>query len=100
MLNYDTINSSSAIPLPQRLKKIYDLCLIKIKEFSPDEFAIETAFYGENIQSTLKLGQARGVAIIAAANAELHIAEYSPRESKEIRYRKGLLQKSRYVSWL
>ena len=52
-------------------------------KYKPDEFAIETAFYGKNIQSTLKLGQARGVAIIAALNSNLKISEYSPREVKK-----------------
>lgn len=83
VIDYDTINSTSRESLPMRLKKIYDSCLLKIQKFSPDEFAIETAFYGKNIQSTLKLGQARGVAIIAAANSKLNICEYSPRKIKK-----------------
>lgn len=69
--------------LPDRLKIIYDKILDYITKFRPDEFAIETAFYGKNIQSTLKLGQARGVAIIAALNSNLKVSEYSPREIKK-----------------
>lgn len=69
--------------LPERLKIIYDNCLECISKYKPDEFAIETAFYGKNIQSTLKLGQARGVAIIAALNSNLKVSEYSPREIKK-----------------
>ncbi len=83
LIHYDCINLNSKESLPVRLKKIYDECLICIKKFKPDEFAIETAFYGKNIQSTLKLGQARGVAIIAALNSNLEISEYSPREVKK-----------------
>lgn len=83
LIHYDTINLNSKSPLPDRLKIIYDRCLECIKKFTPDEFAIETAFYGKNIQSTLKLGQARGVAIIAALNSNLRISEYSPREIKK-----------------
>ncbi len=83
LIHYQTINLNSKEPLPARLKKIYDECLECIKKFRPDEFAIETAFYGKNIQSTLKLGQARGVAIIAALNSNLKISEYSPREVKK-----------------
>jgi crossover junction endodeoxyribonuclease RuvC len=82
-IHYDCINLNSKESLPDRLKKIYDECLLCIEKFSPDEFAIETAFYGKNIQSTLKLGQARGVAIIAALNSKLKISEYSPREVKK-----------------
>ena len=66
-----------------RLKKIYEYSLSKINKFKPDVLAIETAFYGKNIQSTLKLGQARGVIIIAALNKGLEIFEYSPREIKK-----------------
>lgn len=83
LIHYETINLNSKDPLPSRLKKIYDECLKCINRFKPDEFAIETAFYGKNIQSTLKLGQARGVAIIAALNSNLSISEYSPREIKK-----------------
>ncbi|MEO8446982.1 MAG: crossover junction endodeoxyribonuclease RuvC [bacterium] len=83
LVHYDCINLNSKDPLPERLKKIYDECLHCIAKYSPSQFAIETAFYGKNIQSTLKLGQARGVAIIAALNSNLTISEYSPREIKK-----------------
>lgn len=83
LIHYDCIVQKPAENLPNRLKKIYDLCLECIREYKPDEFAIETAFYGKNVQSTLKLGQARGVAIIAAVNHNLVISEYSPREVKK-----------------
>ena len=83
LIHYSTINLNSKESLPVRLKKIYDECMVCIEKYRPDEFAIETAFYGKNIQSTLKLGQARGVAIIAALNSNLEISEYSPREVKK-----------------
>lgn len=83
LVHFDTINLNQKKSIPERLKIIYDGCLSCIRRFKPDEFAIETAFYGKNIQSTLKLGQARGVAIIAALNSNLKISEYSPREIKK-----------------
>jgi crossover junction endodeoxyribonuclease RuvC len=83
LIHLDSINLKPADPLPNRLKIIYDKCLECIDKYKPEEFAIETAFYSKNIQSTLKLGQARGVAIIAAVNHKLTIAEYSPREVKK-----------------
>jgi crossover junction endodeoxyribonuclease RuvC len=65
------------------LKQIYDrLCKI-ISQYHPDEFAIETAFYGKNAQSALKLGHARGVSILAAVNFQIPTSEYSPREVKK-----------------
>ena len=83
LIHQDSISMNSKLPLVNRLKIIYDGCFKLIKEFKPDELAIETAFYGKNIQSTLKLGQARGVAIIAAINSNIEVFEYSPREVKK-----------------
>ncbi len=68
---------------PQRLKQIYiDLTQI-ILEFKPQEVAIEQVFVHKNASSALKLGQARGAAIVAAACQELLVAEYSAREVKQ-----------------
>lgn len=83
LIHFDIITLNQKKSIPERLKIIYDGCLSCIMKYEPDEFAIETAFYGKNIQSTLKLGQARGVAIIAALNSNLKISEYSPREIKK-----------------
>lgn len=83
LIELDAVVLNSKISLTNRLKIIYDACIDKIKKYKPDELAIETAFYGKNIQSTLKLGQARGVAIIAAANSNMCVSEYSPREVKK-----------------
>ncbi len=79
--------------MSDRLKKIYEeLCKV-IEKYSPDEFAIETAFYGKNVQSALKIGYARGVSILAAANHNLNIAEYAPREIKKSVVGKGAASK-------
>jgi crossover junction endodeoxyribonuclease RuvC len=66
-----------------RLRKVYDGLIEVIDAHHPDEFCLETAFYGKNVQSMLKLGQVRGVAMLAAVHRELAIAEYSPREVKK-----------------
>jgi crossover junction endodeoxyribonuclease RuvC len=83
ILTYDVIKNASDRSMPIRLKQIYDrLCKI-INVYHPDEFAIETAFYGKNAQSALKLGHARGVSILAAVNFQIPTTEYSPREVKK-----------------
>lgn len=69
--------------MPIRLKQIYETLSDVIERFHPDEFAIETAFYGKNAQSALKLGHARGVSMLAAVTREIPTAEYSPREVKK-----------------
>jgi crossover junction endodeoxyribonuclease RuvC len=66
-----------------RLKKIYSELDALINRYKPDEFALETAFYGKNIQSTLKIGYARGISMLAAINNNLPLKEYSPREIKK-----------------
>jgi crossover junction endodeoxyribonuclease RuvC len=75
-----SMKSSEALSL--RLEKIYEGLLGVIDEHHPDEFSIETAFYGKNVRSTLTLGHVRGVAILAAVHRQLGISEYSPREVK------------------
>jgi crossover junction endodeoxyribonuclease RuvC len=83
VLTYDVVKNASDRSMPIRLKQIYDrLCKI-INQYHPDEFAIETVFYGKNIQSALKLGHARGVSILAAVNHQIPTTEYSPREVKK-----------------
>jgi len=66
----------------QKLKKIYDGIINIITLYHPDEVTIESVFFGLNVQSALKIGHARGVAILAAANKDLSITEYSPKEIK------------------
>lgn len=64
--------------LPRRLSRIYTQLGAVIAEHHPDEVAIEDVFYALNVKSALKLGQVRGVAMLAAAAAGLEVAEYSP----------------------
>jgi len=66
-----------------RLKNIHEAMVTLAQRFHPSEFAIESAFYGKNAQSALKLGQARGVLILAAAVQGIPVFEYSPREIKK-----------------
>ena len=77
------IKLPSQKPIPQRLKTIYSEINKLIKTYKPDEFAIETAFYGKNVQSAMKIGYARGVSILAAVHNGIPTSEYSPREIKK-----------------
>jgi len=65
-----------------KLQKIFQRILSLIDEFHPDELAIESPFYGKNVQSMLKLGRAQGVAISAALYRDIPIFEYAPRKIK------------------
>lgn len=83
LLKYGAIRNGAGEKLPTRLKLIYAELRRVIKRYRPDELAIETAFYGKNAQSAMKLGHARGVSILAAVNSNIPAAEYSPREVKK-----------------
>lgn len=83
LLECDVLKISPKNKLPIRLKHIYDTLVKVIRSYKPDEFAIETAFYSKNVQSTLKLGHARGVCILAAVNKQVPTSEYSPKEVKK-----------------
>ncbi len=54
-----------------------------IREYKPDQAAIETVFVANNAASAIKLGQARGAAVCAAISCDLPVAEYSPRSVKQ-----------------
>jgi crossover junction endodeoxyribonuclease RuvC len=64
--------------MPTRLSRISVRLLEIISQHQPDRVAIEDVFYALNVKSALKLGQVRGVAMLAAATAGLEVAEYSP----------------------
>jgi crossover junction endodeoxyribonuclease RuvC len=82
MVDCGSIKNNGDTSMPLRLKNIYGGLHAVIERHHPDEFAIESAFYGKNAQSALKLGHARGVAMLAAVEQEIPTTEYSPREVK------------------
>jgi crossover junction endodeoxyribonuclease RuvC len=65
-------------PLPRRLAHVFDTLCAVIGEHRPDIVAIEEVFYSVNAKSALKLGQVRGVAMLAASSCGLPVAEYAP----------------------
>jgi crossover junction endodeoxyribonuclease RuvC len=65
-----------------KLQRVFQRTLQVIDAYHPDELAIESQFYGKNIQSMLKLGRAQGVAIAAALQRDIPIFEYAPRKIK------------------
>ena len=65
-----------------RLRHIYERVSALVGQYLPDEMAIEAPFFGKNVQSMLKLGRAQGVAMSAALERDIPIAEYEPRKIK------------------
>jgi crossover junction endodeoxyribonuclease RuvC len=85
--------SSATMDFHHRLKRIYAELEKIIASYEPEVMAVEDLFIARNIKSALKLGHARGVAILAGLNADLPIAEYSPLEVKKALVGYGRAQK-------
>lgn len=77
-LCFGGIKLSSRVPLPERLSTIFDRLCVMIREHQPDRVAIEDVFYSVNVKSALKLGQVRGVAMLAASSLGVAVSEYAP----------------------
>jgi crossover junction endodeoxyribonuclease RuvC len=75
--------TSPASPLPARLAEIANQLEALLAEHRPDGAAVEEVFVNKNPQSTLKLGQARGVALMLAARSGLTVGEYAARLVKK-----------------
>jgi crossover junction endodeoxyribonuclease RuvC len=69
--------------LPERLKVIFESISQIVAEYHPDEMAIEDVFFARDPRAALKLGQARGAAIVAGATAGLVVSEYAARAVKQ-----------------
>jgi crossover junction endodeoxyribonuclease RuvC len=92
------IFTDSAADFAGRLKQIFEGLSTVIAEYRPDQVAVENIFFSTNVQSALKLGQARGAAIVAAVHAGLPVAEYTALQVKQAvvgqgRAEKGQVQK-------
>ncbi len=79
--------------LPERLAQVHRELDSELERWQPDVVAVEEVFYSENAKSALKLGQVRGVALLAAAIAGLPVAEYAPLKIKSSVVGYGLAKK-------
>jgi crossover junction endodeoxyribonuclease RuvC len=83
LIDYGIIKPDPKDSLSNRLLTIYnDVCNIA-SNYKPHIFAIEEVFYGKNVKSAMRLGQARGAAMVAAASKGIPIYEYSARKVKQ-----------------
>jgi crossover junction endodeoxyribonuclease RuvC len=76
------ISSRASTAFPERLLAIHTQLTALLVECRPDCVAIESLFFATNVRSALKLGHARGVAVLAAVEAGVPVAEYTPAEIK------------------
>lgn len=78
-----TIKPSTDGTLSNRLLEIFNALAAVIGEWAPDEAAVEETFVNKDARATLKLGQARGIAMVVPAKAGLSVAEYAPNQVKK-----------------
>lgn len=83
MVTCGAIVTGPADPMSVRLLRICEALDALISEHRPDEVAVEELFFNRNVRTALAVGQARGVALLAAARHGLPVAEYTPLQVKQ-----------------
>jgi crossover junction endodeoxyribonuclease RuvC len=71
------------LSMPERLKVIFDSVTEIVQQYSPDELSIEEVFMARDAKAAIKLGQARGVAIVACVNHSMPVYEYAAKSIKQ-----------------
>ncbi len=82
-IEYGCITTDADMLFPHRLQIIYDELLGIIDRYNPEDLAIEELFFNKNVKTAIKVGQARGVEVLAAINKGLEIYEYTPLQIKQ-----------------
>ena len=82
ILQYGVLNLTKYTTQGAKFLKIHERVLGIIEEFLPDEIAIESPFFGKNVQSMLKLGRVQGMVMSLAFSKSIPIAEYEPKKIK------------------
>jgi len=77
-VTYGAISLDARDSIAERLGRIFDALHEVITAHRPDALALEKAFYGRNVQSAMRIGEARAVAMLCAQRAGLKVAEYAP----------------------
>jgi crossover junction endodeoxyribonuclease RuvC len=83
ILQYGVLNLTKYTTQGAKFLKIHERILGIIEEFLPDEIAIESPFFGKNVQSMLKLGRVQGMVMSLAFSKSIPIAEYEPKKIKQ-----------------
>ncbi|TMC60772.1 MAG: crossover junction endodeoxyribonuclease RuvC [Chloroflexi bacterium] len=82
-VEYGVILTPANLPMPQRLRLIFLRVSELLERFRPEAISVEKLFFNRNVTTALSVGQARGVALLAAANTDLPVFEYTPLEVKQ-----------------
>jgi crossover junction endodeoxyribonuclease RuvC len=83
MIDCGCVRTSPGMPMSERLQIIYRDLTDVIRQYKPEQFAIEELFFNKNARTALAVGHARGVAMLAASSAGLPVFEYTPLQVKQ-----------------
>jgi len=83
LVDYGTVRTSRDASLPQRLQVLYRELGQVISSHQPSAVAVEKLFFNKNVRTAMTVGQARGVVLLAVAEAGLPVHEYTPLEVKQ-----------------
>lgn len=79
----ESVNLSAHLALPLRLKEIYEAVQSFIERFQPEVLSLENVFFGKDVRSLVKIGEARACAMLAAAEKKIPVMEYPPARIKQ-----------------
>ncbi|MDI3547694.1 MAG: crossover junction endodeoxyribonuclease RuvC [Halanaerobiales bacterium] len=94
VIDYGVIKTPAKLRNVDRLKVIYAELMELINRFQPDEMAVEELFFYKNVKTAIRVGQARGVILLAGAQANIRVAEYTPLQIKQAVVGYGRARKS------
>ncbi|MGE5602979.1 MAG: crossover junction endodeoxyribonuclease RuvC [Nitrososphaerales archaeon] len=83
LVAYGAIETAPGAPMPERLQRLYSEMTDILLRYQPESVAVEQLFFGRNVTTAIMVGQARGVVLLAAAQAGLAVYEYKPAEVKQ-----------------
>lgn len=93
LMHYECIETAPNSPEGQKLSHIYDQIVRHLNEIRPDLLAIESLFFTRNVTSAFSVGQARGVVLLAAAQANVAVVEIAPLRLKKVLLGNGKAKK-------
>jgi crossover junction endodeoxyribonuclease RuvC len=83
LVDYGVITTPSKMPMPDRLQQLHNQLSQLLALHRPNCSAVEKLYFQRNVSTAISVGQARGVALLALAEAGVQVAEYTPREIKQ-----------------
>jgi len=92
-VDYGCLRSTAGVPQHLRLQKLYNELNNLLKKYKPDCLAVEELFFNRNTKTALVVGQARGIVLLAAAEAGIEVYEYTPLQVKQAAVGRGRAEK-------